>query len=95
MRVGEAPVLLANWAGRIYAFHGICPHQNNALEGARVWDYLLACPWHQFQYDVRTGENHYPKNVYPEDYTRLQEQLHPLKAYPVQLKDGEVWVDLE
>ena len=94
IHAGGAPVILAHWAGQIYAFHGICPHQRYPLEGARVWDYLLACPWHQFQYDVRTGENHYPKNVYPTDDPRLQEQLHPLKTYPVELRDGEVWVDL-
>ncbi len=77
LRVGETPVILANWAGRIYAFLGICPHRHNPLEGARMWDHLLTCPWHQFQYDVRTGENHYPRDVYPADYPRLREQLDP------------------
>ena len=94
VRVAAAPVILANWAGRIYALSGVCPHRHNPLEGARVWDYLLDCPWHHFQYDVRSGENHYPKNVYPADYPRLQEQLRPLRTYPVQVRDGDVWVDL-
>ena len=93
--VGEAPVILANWAGQIYALCGLCPHRSNPLEGATMWDHLLDCPWHHFQYDVRTGENYFPKNVYPMDYPRLLEQLRPLKTYPVQLKDGDVWVDLE
>ena len=53
------------------------------------------CPACHFQYDVTTGENHYPKNVYPEDYPRLQEQLQPLKTHPVQVTDGDVWVDLD
>jgi 4a-hydroxytetrahydrobiopterin dehydratase len=22
-----------------------------------LWDHLLDCPWHDFQYDIRTGEN--------------------------------------
>ncbi len=92
--VGEAPVVLANWAGRIYALHGVCPHRNNPLEGARVWNFLLDCPWHHFQYDVRSGENHYPRNVYPADMPHLQAQLHPLRTFPVQIRDGEVWVDL-
>ena len=93
--VGVAPVILANWAGQIYALYGLCPHRNNPLEGATMWDHLLDCPWHHFQYDVRTGENYFPKNVYPMDYPRLLEQLRPLKTYPVQLQDGDVWVDLE
>jgi len=91
---GSRPVILANWAGQIYALHGICAHENFPLEDARVWDYLLDCPWHHFQYDVRTGRNHYAANVYPDDYPRLQEQLGGLATYPVQVRQGEVWVDL-
>ena len=61
--VGLTPVILANWAGRIYALEGICPHQKNPLEGATMWNHLLDCPFHHFQYDVRTGENYFPSNV--------------------------------
>ncbi len=86
--------MLANWGGEIYALSGICPHQHNPLEGARVCDYLLDCPWHHFQFDVRTGENHYPRNVYPKDVPYLQAQLGSLRTYPVEVKGGEVWVDL-
>jgi hypothetical protein len=32
--------------------------------------------------------------VYPKDYSKLQEQLRPLRTYPVELRDSEVWVDL-
>jgi 3-phenylpropionate/trans-cinnamate dioxygenase ferredoxin subunit len=95
VRAGATPVILANWNGRIYALYGLCPHQNNPLEDATMWDHLLDCPWHHFQYDVRTGENVFPKNVYPTDYPQLREQLRPLRTYPVQMKDGEIWVDLE
>jgi hypothetical protein len=73
-----------------------------------VLDYLTRHPVHatadeihravnrlDLQYDVRTGQNHYPSNVYPKDYTRLEAQLRPLRTYAVELRDGEVWVDLE
>jgi 3-phenylpropionate/trans-cinnamate dioxygenase ferredoxin subunit len=59
-----------------------------------MWDNLIDCPFHHFQYDV-TGENYFPKNVYPKDYKRLEAQLRPLKIYAVELRNGEVWVDLE
>jgi nitrite reductase/ring-hydroxylating ferredoxin subunit len=91
---GDFPVILANWEGRIYALHGLCPHQNNPLEGAAMWDNLIDCPYHHFMYDVRTGENYFPKNVYPQSYPRLQEQVRPLRTYPVELRENEVWVDL-
>ena len=54
-QLGPVPLVLANGQGRIYALHGLCPHQGNPLRDARLWDYLIACPWHQFQYDIRTG----------------------------------------
>ena len=93
--VGQLPVVLANWDGQIYALYGRCPHRNFSLQEATMWDHLLDCPWHHFQYDVRTGGNFFPQNVYPQDYPRLQEQLRPLKTFPVRIKDGEIWVDLE
>jgi 3-phenylpropionate/trans-cinnamate dioxygenase ferredoxin component len=92
--VDDMPVILANWEGRIYALYGLCPHQNNPLEGAILWDDLIDCPYHHFQYDVQTGKDYFPENVYPKDYSKLQEQLRPLRTYPVELRDSEVWVDL-
>ncbi len=89
---GERPLVLANWDGRIFALDGLCPHQRFPLEGAQLWDHLLTCPWHNYQFDVRTGENYYPKNVYPPD---LGAELAALRRYPVEVRDGAVWVDLE
>lgn len=94
LRIGGRPLLLVNSAGLIHAFTGICPHRQFPLEGATLSGHLLDCPWHHFQYDVRTGENHYPRNVYPSDLPYLQAQLQPLRRYPVQLRDDEIWVDL-
>ncbi len=92
---GKTPVILANYRGSIYALHGICPHQYNPLEGAILWDHLLECPFHHFQFDVRTGANHYPRNVYPKDMPHLQRQVRPLRTYAVEVRDGDVWVDLQ
>ena len=92
---GDQPVILANWQGEIFAFAGICPHQKRALEGATLWEHLLDCPWHHFQFDIRTGENHFPKNVYPADLPELRGQIQPLETYPVEVRNGEIWVDLE
>jgi 3-phenylpropionate/trans-cinnamate dioxygenase ferredoxin subunit len=95
LHVDGKPVILANFEGRIYATFGLCPHQNNPLEGATMLDNLIDCPFHHFQYDVTTGKNYFPKNVYPKDCNRLEAQVRPLKTYAVELRDGEVWVDLE
>ncbi len=92
---GKRPVLLANFEGRIYALSGICPHKGNPLEGALLWDHLVDCPWHHFQFDVRTGENYFPRNVYPKDLPELERELHNLRTYRVEVRDGEVWVNFD
>ena len=89
------PVLLANYGGNVYAVSGICSHQLKPLDGAVLWGPLIDCPWHHFQFDCRTGENHFPANVYPKDLEHLSQQLRPLKRYAVEIRDGEVWVELQ
>jgi len=88
------PVLLANFEGAIYAVSGICPHQFNPLDGAILWGPLIDCPWQHFQFDCRTGQNRFPANVYPRDLRYLKKQLAPLKRYAVEIREGEVWVDI-
>jgi nitrite reductase/ring-hydroxylating ferredoxin subunit len=94
VKLGETPVILANRDGQIHALYGICPHQHYPLEGAILWGHLLECPWHHFQFDVRSGENHYPRNVYPASMTHLQSQVQALKKYHVAVRGWFVWVDV-
>jgi 3-phenylpropionate/trans-cinnamate dioxygenase ferredoxin subunit len=89
------PLVIAHRDGRFFALDGICPHRGNPLDGAILWGDLIDCPWHHFQYDIRTGENVYPKNVYPEDVPELQKQLGSLPVYQVELRGSEIWVQLE
>ncbi len=94
VKVNGRPVILANREGKIYALGGICPHQGNPFEGACLWDYLLDCPWHHFQFDIRTGENVYPRNVYPDGRPDLEREVGPVEAFPVRVEDGEVFVGI-
>jgi 3-phenylpropionate/trans-cinnamate dioxygenase ferredoxin component len=91
-RVEGAFIALANAEGRIHALDGVCPHQGKLMDGARLWGGLLTCPWHNYQYDIGTGENVYPRRVYPAD---LQTGVRGLAVFPVQVRDGEVWVELQ
>jgi hypothetical protein len=36
-----------------------------------------------------------PANVYPKDLQRLKKQVAPLKRYAVEIRDGDVWVDIK
>ncbi len=93
VQVGTCPILVIHDAGRFYALHGLCGHQNLSLAGGVVWQGVLDCPWHHFQYDIHTGENLYPKAVYPlQALPHLCRQIQPLPTYPVRLINGEVQV---
>jgi len=41
--------------GKLSAISNACAHQNGPLGEGRVADCLVTCPWHGFQYDVRSG----------------------------------------
>ncbi len=89
--IDGAPVVVANWGGEFHALAGICPHQKLPLEGATLWDRYLTCPWHNYQFDVASGENWYPRRVFP---AALREQIKDLAHYGVEVRGGEIWVDL-
>jgi nitrite reductase/ring-hydroxylating ferredoxin subunit len=93
VQVGQYSVLLVNDGGAFYALQGLCAHQKLPLVGGQVWQGVLDCPWHHFQYDIQTGENLYPRRVYPLDaLPYLRDQISPLHTYPVQVVDGNVQV---
>ena len=43
--------------GAISAIDGICPHQGGPLAEGVVVENLVTCPWHGWQFDVRTGRS--------------------------------------
>lgn len=95
VQVGECLILLINEAGTFHALQGLCAHQNLSLAESKVWKGVLDCPWHHFQYDIRTGENLYPKRVYPlKTLPHLRNQILPLQIYPIQIVDQDVQVGI-
>ena len=94
--VDNIPIVLVNDAGTIYALYGLCSHQNNPLEGGTVWKGVLDCPWHHFQWHIRTGENVFPKNVYPLNaMPHFREQVRSLRTYPVSIVEDYVEVEMD
>jgi nitrite reductase (NADH) small subunit len=80
VRAGEEEIALAHCGGGFYATQGHCLHLKGPLgEGRLDGDCLLTCPWHGWQYDVRTGENDFDLAI-------------KLRTYDVQVENGEVRV---
>jgi nitrite reductase/ring-hydroxylating ferredoxin subunit len=52
---GERRVL-ANVEGTYYALSDVCGHRNAPLSRGKLQGYLIECPLHFAQFDVRTGE---------------------------------------
>ncbi len=79
-------ILLAKVGGSIYAMNDICTHEGAPLhEGTlgEMGECLLTCPWHAAHFDIRTGKV-------------LQDTpwATDTETYPVELSDGEVYVEL-
>lgn len=56
VEVDGEPVCLARVDGVIYAFTDNCTHIGGPLNEGELDDYVLTCPWHGAQFDVRTGK---------------------------------------
>jgi nitrite reductase/ring-hydroxylating ferredoxin subunit len=83
-------VLLARLEdGTVAAASPVCPHRGEDLSGGMVYMGAIDCPLHHYLYDLRSGENRYPRNVFPAD---LAARLAPLPLYPVKEEAGWIWV---
>lgn len=52
---GES-ILLANVEGETYAFRNGCPVDGLPLEGGRLTEGVIVCPWHNCAFDARSGK---------------------------------------
>ena len=75
-------LVLARVGETIHALDDTCAHRGGPLGDGRLTGTRLACPWHGWMYDVRTGRCLFPTRG------------GPVASYPVRIAGGEVWVDL-
>ncbi|HEX3871106.1 MAG TPA: Rieske 2Fe-2S domain-containing protein [Pirellulales bacterium] len=78
----ETMVALFNVDGEFYALDGVCPHQGGPLGKGCLTGAIITCPWHGWQFDVRSGEHQLNK--------RLQQP-----TLPVRVVGEAVFVDLD
>jgi nitrite reductase/ring-hydroxylating ferredoxin subunit len=86
---GEAVLLARMEDGTVAAASAVCPHRGEDLSGGMLYMGAIDCPLHHYLYDLRTGANRYPRNVFPAD---LCGGLAPLTLYAVREADGWIWV---
>ena len=75
-------VALVRVGERVHALGDVCSHQGGPLSEGRLTGSRLACPWHGWMYDVRTGQ------------CTLPARGGPVPSYPVRVESGDVWVEV-
>lgn len=79
VQAGERELALFNVDGDFYATQANCLHLGGPLGEGRLEGCVVSCPWHGWQYDVRTGENEFDRAL-------------ALETFPVVVEDGDVKV---
>ncbi len=73
--------LVCRTGGVVYAMDNECPHAGGPLAMGNFSPPLVACPFHAWEFDCRTGQCvHSSKASVP--------------VYPVEVRQGDVWVCL-
>ncbi len=79
VKVNGKTIALFNVSGTFFAINNICPHQGGPLHKGKLKGYVVGCPWHDLQFDVRNGFG-----------TDGGGQC--VATYDVQVRDGEIFV---
>ncbi len=93
-------LVLCNYGGVFYAVERACGHAKARLERGALTGWILTCPLHYAQFDIRTGEAlcgpapKAPAGKHP-DPNDPALTTHGLKTWPVKAEAGVVFVDIE
>ncbi|MBD1911095.1 MULTISPECIES: Rieske (2Fe-2S) protein [unclassified Leptolyngbya] len=81
VRINQQPVALFYSGERVYAIDNRCPHMGFPLHGSVCKDGIVTCPWHYARFDLASGGT-------------FDSWADDVRAFPVQIQDGEIWVDV-
>ncbi len=56
VQVGGLDIALFNVNGTYYAMGAVCPHEDGPLHEGVVDGETIICPWHGYDFNVKTGE---------------------------------------
>jgi nitrite reductase/ring-hydroxylating ferredoxin subunit len=74
-------VVLFFHQGQVHAVDNRCPHMGFPLHRGTLKEGILTCHWHHARFDLASGGT-------------FDQFADDVRCYPVQVRDGEVWVDL-
>ena len=74
-------ILLYDVSGVVYATSAVCAHLGGPLDAGLFEEGVVTCPWHGWQFDVRTGESVFDPG-------------RRIATYPVSVVGGEILVEV-
>lgn len=80
VQVGDRRIAIFKVGKTLYATDNACPHQGGPLADGRLEGEVIACPWHDWKYNVRTGCPVITPN---------------LQTYPVRIHKNTLQIELE
>ena len=80
VEVDGHPLALFKLEDGIYALDDICSHEFSRLSEGEIWDDDVYCPKHGSRFNIRSGA----VKGFP--------AVKAVKAYPVKVEDGQVYV---
>ncbi|MBI4351952.1 MAG: Rieske 2Fe-2S domain-containing protein [Elusimicrobia bacterium] len=93
-------IVLCNYGGTFYAVERACGHAGARLERGALTGWILTCPLHYAQFDIRSGaalsgpvpgrtESRHPDPADPSLVTK------GLRTWPVKAENGSLYIDLQ
>ena len=85
-------ISLLNFGGEYYAVANFCPHMGGPVGNGpmRMMDgtKVLMCPFHEWRFDLDTGDAIFPGKQ------RIKKYDVSLEKYDVDVDDGEIYVEI-
>jgi len=66
----------------VFAYQNMCPHKGAPLHEGEIKDGLVICPWHGWQLELDTGQMRNNRKIC-------------LRSYPAEIRDGEIFLELD
>ena len=79
VEVNGKTIALFNVDGKIFALDNTCLHQGGPLGEGMLEGEVVTCPWHMWEYNVRTGE-------------KVGSPSLRVAAYPVEVEGNDIKV---
>ncbi len=83
IEIEEERIALFNIDGKFYALKDMCTHDGGILTGGALRGYIIECPRHGAQFDVRTGA-----------VIRLPAYVG-VQTYPVSVEGNDIFITVE